>query len=466
VRYDKIISSYPDSCVGGPEYPLMPKQICYPARSTEGVNWTDLTPRIGAAYDLFGNGKTAVKVNVGKYVQALTASNSDMDLNPLIRLNLVTTRTWSDRSGLGINGDYVPQCDLLNTAANGECGAMDNQNFGKEFFTRTFDPAFINGFGKRPNNWEMGVSVQQEVVPRVGVTVGYFRRWFGNFYTLDNTALLSSDYKQFSVPIPIDPRLPGGGGGAVPGVYNLNPDKVVGGTPVRDVAQLTSNFGDVDPIENWHGIDTSVNARLRNGLTVQAGTSTGRTLQDNCALRAVLPETYPWSTITVTQSLRGNSTAGLTSPYCRIVEPFLTSFRGLATYLVPKVDVQVSATWRSDPGTDLAATLLVTNAVANSGPQPLGRNLSSGSINVNLIPPATLYADRRNNIDFRAAKVLRFGRTRTQVGIDVYNVMNSDTITAYNTSYVAPTATTGSVWLTPTGIATARYVKFNLQLDF
>ncbi len=152
VRYDYILSSYPDAGVGGPEYPLMPTRIFYPARSTEGVHWHDVSPRIGAAYDVFGNGRTAVKVNLGKYMQALTASNSDMDLNPLIRVNLSTTRTWSDRSGLGINGDYVPQCDLLNPAANGECGAMDNQNFGKEFFTRTFDPNFINGFGKRPYN--------------------------------------------------------------------------------------------------------------------------------------------------------------------------------------------------------------------------------------------------------------------------------------------------------------------------
>jgi hypothetical protein len=462
VRYDRILTSYPDACVGGPDYPLMPQQICYPARSTEGVHWTDVTPRVGAAYDLFGNGKTAVKVNIGKYVQALTASNSDMDLNPLIRVNLQTTRTWSDRSGLGINNDYVPQCNLLNPAANGECGAMDNQNFGKEFFTRTFDPEFINGYGKRPNNWEMGVSVQQEVTPRVGVTVGYYRRVFGNFYTLDNTLTTAADYTQFSVPIPVDPRLPGGGGGAVPGVYNLNQNKV---GQVQDLALLDSKLG-ADPIENWHGIDTSVDARLRNGLTIRAGTSTGRTLQDNCALRGLLPETYPWATITVTQSLRGNSTAGLTSPYCRIVDPFLTSFRGLATYLVPKIDLQVSATWRSDPGVDLAANYVVNNAIANSGPQPLGRNLSSGNITVNLIPPSTLYSDRRNNLDFRAAKILRFGRARTQVGIDVYNVLNSDTVTAYNTNYVAPTATSPSVWLTPSTIATARYVKFNFQIDF
>ena len=263
----------------------------------------------------------------------------------------------------------------------------------------------------------MGVSVQQEVAPRVGVTVGYFRRVFGNHYTLDNTLTAASDYTQFSVPIPVDPRLPGGGGGAVPGVYNLNLNKV---GQVQDLALLDSKLG-ANPIENWHGFDTSVNARLRNGLTVQAGTSTGRTLQDNCALRSALPETYPWATITTTQSGRGNTTAGLTSPYCRIVEPFLTSFRGLATYAVPKVDVQVSATWRSDPGTDLSANYVVTNAIANSGPQPLGRNLSSGNITVNLIPNrrrcirivATTSISVRRRSSASAGRARRWGSTST-----------------------------------------------------
>jgi len=462
VRYDHILTSYPDSCVGGPDYPLMPKQVCYPARSTPGVHWDDVTPRIGVAYDVFGNGKTAVRFNIGKYMQALTASNSDMDLNPLIRLNLQTTRTWNDRGGLGINGDYIPQCDLLNPAANGECGRMDNQNFGKEFFTRTYDPAFIDGYGVRPYNWEMGVYVQQEVAPRIAVTAGYYRRWFGNFYTLDNTLTAASDYTQFSVPIPLDPRLPGGGGGVVSGIYNLNLNKV---GQVQDLALLDSKIG-VEPTENWQGVDVGVNARVRNGLTLQAGTSTGRTLQDNCALRSALPETYPWSTITVTQSLRGDSVAGLTRPYCRIVEPFMTSFRGLASYIVPKADVQVSATWRSDPGTEIQANYVVTNAIANSGPQPLGRDLSSGNITVNLIPQGTLYSDRRNNIDMRVAKILRFRQTRTLVGVDIYNILNSDTITSYNFAYVAPTATAPSNWLAPSGIATARFVKFTIQVDF
>ena len=63
---------------------------------------------------------------------------------------------------------------------------MDDQNFGKETLTKSFDHDLIHGWGKRTYNWEMGVSVQQELVPRVGLTVGYFRRWFGNFYTANN----------------------------------------------------------------------------------------------------------------------------------------------------------------------------------------------------------------------------------------------------------------------------------------
>jgi hypothetical protein len=452
VRYDHIVSSYPDSSVGGPGYLLMPTQISYAAGTTPGVHWSDLTPRIGASYDVFGNGKTAVKVNVGKYMQALTASNSDMDLNPLIRTALSTTRNWTDNgAGGGIAGDFVPQCDLRNPAANGECGAMQNPAFGQTQFTRTFDPNFINGWGKRPYNWELGASVQQEVAPRVGVTVGYFRRWFGNFYTLNNTAIPPSQFTPFSIPIPVDPHLPGGGGGTLSGLYD--PSK----NAIQEYATLASTLGP-EPIENWQGVDVGVNARLRNGLTVQGGTSTGRTLQDNCALRSALPETYPWATTDIWQSLRGNTTAGLTNPYCRIVEPLLTSFRGLASYVIPKVDIQVSGTWHSDPGQPLMANYTVTSAVASPS---LGRNLLTGNVTVNLIPPGTLYSARQNNIDFRVAKNFRYGRTRTLAGIDVYNVTNTDVPTSYSPGYVP-----NAVFATPATISPARYLKLFVQMDF
>ncbi len=462
VRYDRILTNYPDSGVGGPDYNLMPTRIFYPAGSTEGVTWNDITPRIGAAYDLFGNGRTAVKVNLGKYVQALTASNSDMDLNPLVRLNLFTTRTWNDSFypvGDPRRGNFAPDCNLMDPAQNAECGRMDNQNFGKETFTRLFDPDFINGWGKRGSNWELGVSLQHELQPRIGVSVGYFRRTFGNFYTADNVLTTAADYTPFSIPVPVDPRLPGGGGGTVSGLYNLVLEKV---GQEQQLAQLASNFG--DQIENWHGLDFGVNARLRNGIIAQAGTSSGRRLQDNCAIRSLLPETYSWDNVVATQTTRvtnlhaSTATAGLQNYSCRVAEPFRTSFRGLATYTVPKIDVQVSGTWRSDPGDEQRADYVVTSAVARPS---LGRDLSSGNVTVNLVPRGTLYGARINNIDVRVAKILRYGRTRTQVGFDIYNLTNNDTPTMFNNAY-SPTG----AWLTPTAILPARYVRINAQVDF
>jgi Carboxypeptidase regulatory-like domain len=467
LRFDSIGTGYPDTGVGGPDYQLMPTRIFYAAGTTDEIHWRDITPRVGAAYDLFGNGKTAVKFNIGKYLTALTASNSDLDLHPLIRTTPQTTRTWNDSfyaAGDPRRGNFVPDCDLTSPGANAECGAMANQNFGKEVFTKTFDPELIHGWGKRTYNWEMGISVQQELVPRVGLTVGYFRRWFGNFYTADNIRTTAADYTPFSIPIPADPRLPGGGGGTVMGLYNLVPNKV----GEEDMyQQLSSQFGEM--IENWHGIDLSVNARLRNGLTVQGGTSTGRRLRDNCDIRAVLPETYSWDntaavqTTRVTTTVGSLATAGLQNYSCRVVEPMQTSFRGLATYVIPKVDVQVSGTWRSDPGDELRADYVVTSAIAQPS---LGRPLSSGNVTVNLVPRGTLYGARVNNFDLRIAKILRFRGTRAQFGADVYNLMNTDVVTSYNNGYSAPTATGGSIWLTPTAILPARYVRLNMQLDF
>ena len=129
---------------------------------------------------------------------------------------------------------------------------------------------------------------------------------------------------------------------------------------------------------------------------------------------------------------------------------------------IPKVDVQLAATWASIPGDSLRADYIATNAWIAAGPQPLGRNLSgAGTISVNLIPPATMWGARRNNIDLRVAKILRFGRTRTQVGVDIYNLMNQDTVTNYNFGFVA-----GGSWLTPTAIVPARYARISVQVDF
>ena len=464
VRYDSLISNYPDQGIGGPGWPYAPVQIFFPSRSTPGYEWKDLTPRLGVAYDLFGNGKTAVKFNIGKYLEAITASNNDLDMNPLIRTATNTTRGWTD-----LDRDFVPDCDLNSPAANGECQRMDNQTLGQQVFVRSFDPDYVGGWGNRANNWSMGLSVQHEVVPRVSVSVGYTRNWWGNWYVVDNRSTNLADYTPFSIQAPLDPRLPNGGGYTIGGLYNLVPEKV---GQVDELAQSYKNFG--EQTENWQGVDFSVLARLQNGLTLQAGTSTGRRLADGCAVRAKLPElgTGPIpgptgfatnSSVTANVTALGGGAYSLSpnNPYCRIEEPYRTDFRGLASYIVPKIDVQLAATWASIPGDSLRADFTVTNAWIAAGPQPLGRPLTGALNQVNLIAPATLWGERRNNIDMRIAKILRFGGTRAQVGVDIYNLLNADTVTNYNYGFVA-----GGSWLTPTTITPARYARIGVQVDF
>ncbi len=120
VRYDYWLTNYPDSSIGGVGYTAAAaEEIFYPARSTQGLQWHDLTPRMGVAYDLFGDGRTAIKFNLGKYMQAIPATNADLDLNPIIRAAISTTRTWTDT-----NKDFV--AELRPVESGGERGMRED----------------------------------------------------------------------------------------------------------------------------------------------------------------------------------------------------------------------------------------------------------------------------------------------------------------------------------------------------
>jgi hypothetical protein len=77
------------------------------------------------------------------------------------------------------------------------------------------------------------------------------------------------------------------------------------------------------------------------------------------------------------------------------------------------------------------------------------------------VAPGEVWGDRVNEIDLRIAKVLRFGRTRTSIGIDVFNVMNSAAVLTYNQTFVP-----GGTWLQPPSVLTPRFVKIGAQIDF
>jgi hypothetical protein len=450
VRYDNGITNYTSDPIGGPDYLLMPVRVHFPKGSTQGINWRDVTPRAGVAYDLFGNGKTAVKASIGKYMEGLS-SLFGLDMNPIFRIPTMTTRPWLNPTNFNFTSS--PGCDLRNPNAQPDCGPVNNRTFGTEVFNTNYDANMVTGWGSRPYVWSTGVSVQQELVRGVALTVGYYRNSWGNLSMVDNTLTALSDYTPYSIRAPLDPRLPGGGGHVVSGLFDLNPNKV---GQVLNLHQLSSAVGP-EMVNNWQGVDVSLNARFA-GITVQGGTSTGRRLTDACGVRELVPERTSSTAIVPA----GGLLSSLFNPYCRVVEPYRTSATGLATYLIPKIDVQASLTWQSNPGPELAANYVASNAVIAAGPQPLGRNLSGGAnVTVNLIQPGTMYGERRNNFDMRLSKIQRFGNKRVTLSLDAYNLTNADTVLAFNNAFVP-----GGSWLTPTRIASPRYAKVGAQFDF
>lgn len=447
VRYDYVANGFPEQHVG-PAALAPRRDITFPAQSN--IGFQDITPKLGASYDLFGTGKTAVKVSINKYLAVIGIDSTfGGDANPVNNLVTETTRSWTDA-----NGNFTPDCDLTNPNQNGECGRLANTDFGGSRPGATYDRELLRGWGRRSYNWELSAGIQQEVLPRLSVDVTYFRNWFGNFAVTDNLAVAASDYDAFSIIAPSDPRLPGGGGYRVSGLFDLNPAKF--GVPANNLVTRARKYG--EQMQYWQGVDVNINARPGSGLLLQGGTSTGRTVADNCAIVAKLPEMLFNNGNERATSLPLAPRNGWTpQQFCRQTGAFLTQAKFLGSYTIPRVDVLVSGTLQSLPGPPILAAYNAPNSVVAPS---LGRSLSGSAANitVNLVEPGTMNGERMNQLDLRVAKLLRFGRTRTRLNVDVYNALNSSAVLTQNSSF--------GVWQQPTLILVARFVKFSAQIDF
>jgi hypothetical protein len=458
LRFDRATSWFPQQQEGPSRF--LPTAIVFP--ETKGVeSYKDLSPRIGATYDVFGNGKTALKFNLGKYLEGVGTASNYANANPTNRLPISVggafstggvTRTWTDA-----NGNFKPDCNLLNPlvqdlrSSGGDfCGQISNLKFGQNVLTNNFDPALLNGWGVRPSDWSLGLSIQQQILPRASVEVAYARRSFHGFTVNDNLLAQNSDYTSFSITTPQDSRLPGGGGQVISGLYDVSP------ALAGQISNLVTDSGKYGKTyQYFNGVDVSLNVRTAGGLTLQGGTSTGQNVADACDVRANLPELN----LGLGAGLVG-STVSTTSPYCHVAYGVLTQLRGLGSYTIPKIDVQLSGVFQSKPGALLAANYAVPNAAVVPS---LGRSLSGNATNVtvNLVAPGTRYGDRINQLDFRVAKLLRFGRTRTMIGADLYNALNSSAILSYNNTFVP-----GGTWLQPISVLTGRMIRISAELNF
>jgi hypothetical protein len=429
LRFEYFTTGFPEQHLG-PSLLVPDRNLTFPA--ADFASWTDLAPRLGAAYDLFGDGRTAVKISLNKYMVATgigTNSTFGNNGNPIFNMANAVSRSWTDA-----DGDFVPDCDLLLPTGNGECGAMSNANFGKPISGTRYDPDTYRGWGKRPYNWEFSTGIQHELIRGVSLNVAYYDRWYGNTVVTDNLAVTAADFGQFGFTAPANPLLPGGGGYAITGLYNLNQNKV---GLVDNYLTFAKNYG--EDSERWRGGDISVATRLAQGVMLQGGFSTGRTSTNNCEVRELLPETGPLN------------------PYCDSTEAFQHQVKFVGSYTIPRIDVQASAAFQSFPGPQISASFTATNAIVSPS---LGRPLSGGAqnVSVNIIEPGALYGERLNQLDLRFSKLLRFGVTRSTVSFDLYNALNANTVLAEATAY-------GRL-REPINILLARFARISLQLDF
>jgi hypothetical protein len=437
LRYSDAQASTPEQVLGAGFF--VPERRF--AAVDDVPHFRNLSPRVGFAYDLLGTGRTALKASLGHYPDRVIQATA----NPAVNLTRTTSRNWADS-----NRNYSPDCDLLNPAANGECGAWSNLNFGRANVETRYAEDAQSGFNNQFDNWQGSVGVQHELRPGIGLNVGYFRTWYGGFLVTDNQSAARADYDPFCITVPADRRLPSSGQ-QLCGFYDIKPAAF---GLVDNLTTQASQFGKQTQVFN--GVDITVSARFAERGQLSGGVSMGRTVTDNCyqnddpsLLAQAGVATYPRS-----------------DAFCHLAAPWSsgTQVKFMAVYPLPW-GIQTSAIYQNSSGIPITAQLVVPNAAVAPS---LGRNLGScrgaetcnGNVTVDLIPPTEVFEPRLQQLDVRFSRIIRLGGTRRlRADLDIYNLFNANNVISMNTTY-------GAGWQDVRQILGGRLARIGGQFDF
>ena len=440
-RYNHATGQTPLQVLGAGKF--VPERRFEPLKNIP--NYQNISPRVGVAYDVFGNGKTALKASLGRYPDIIRTASG----NPASNLTRTTTRTWNDA-----NRNYVPDCELRNPVSNGECGPWSNLTFGQLVGSRYAD-GVLSGWNREYANWQGSVALQHELRPGFGVSVGYFRTWYvgdaggsgipnaeTTLTVTDNLKVTPNDFDQYCITAPTDTRLPNSGQ-QLCGLFDVRPSLF---GQADNVIESAEEFGR-RKTRVFNGVDLTTNVRFGNGGQLSGGVSIGRMVVDNCVVVDSPQDGRPG--------------------FCRTQRPWgaATDVKFLVVYPLP-YDIQTSAIYQNSSGIPITANYVVTNAQIASS---LGRNLSDCAIgaatcNANrtiaLIPDNSMFEPRAQQLDLRFTRTLRFGGTRRfRPSLDIYNLFNAATVLAMNTTY-------GQSWKDVTQILNGRQLRVGAQFDF
>ena len=427
-----------------------------PERVFEAVrdvpNYKDLNPRFGAAYDLFGNSRTALKVSAGRYSDLTGVFYTQVNDPQRTSISSVT-RAWNDSffgAGDPRSGNFIPDCDLINFAANGECRQISNSAFG-QFNPNVvrFSDEVMRGWNKRKYTWDIAAEVQHQITQGLSVTAGYYHNWDGNVRVLVNEAVTPADHDPYCITTPTDLRLPGGGGQQVCGLYNINEAKF---GRFADVWVQSNNYGNgTTRVSDF--VSAAADVRLPSGIRFGGGVDTGRTVTDNCF---VVDSPQATRVVNITAAVGERA---VEQRFCHEVLDLLANLQIKFNAIVPLPGgFATSATFQNLTGDEIQANYTATSAQIRPS---LGRPLSGGVSNVSipLIAPGTEFENRRTQVDLRLTRTFRVGQTRLEANAELYNIFNANSVFAPNPAY-------GPSWLQPASVVPGRMLQLGGKLTF
>jgi hypothetical protein len=374
----------------------------------------DVSPRISMAYDLFGNGRTALKASFSRYLDPLTGGFADRYSPGAAN----ETRNWFDCTinaagnacATGIPALPTDRDDIAQAHEIGPGGAT----FGIRE-DRDFDPDI-----KRERNTEITAGVQHQLFSRVSVIGQFYRRTFQDMEMLDRELITHADYTSFQAPLPADvARDPEVAALVSPGqlvtVYNLNRTKL----PVYTSQQRDKTLQDLS--STYNGFDFAMNARLAGGGTVFGSWTVEKNLSNFCA-----NNDNPNGVLTADRYTGANVAAG--GAFCDQAAfdmPFRHEFK-MAGSVPVRWGIDLAAVIQSYAGSERVITWEPpAGAFASVG----GRTRTETVV---VTEPGSLYYPRYNQVDFNVKKTFRAGRKTFSGQIDWFNLLNGNAVFTRN----------------------------------
>ncbi len=444
------------------------------AAVTDLPNQRDPAPRFGLAYDLFGNGKTAIKFSLNRYNASRTTGDANSGAQRYNPLAIATaTLAWTD-----LNKDDVAQgergCVYLSPGCEINFSSLPS-NFGFKALT-TQDPNI-----QRIWNLERGLEVQHELLRGVSVTASYYHGDFHNLLLSDNGNITLGDWAPVTVFNPID--------GSPLTIYNLSV-----AAKGRPLAILDGSSSARKRAYDSYGLNFS--ARLAHGITLFGGAGFDRLLQNTCDE----PDNPNLLRYCDDGNLNGNLPPGESAKGFTI--PFMGQMKLSGSVPLP-MGIQLSGTFQSNAGyayrsltttrTTGGTSWLLSSATVYptlnglpycpacpGGVAPWTANQrvlstlqgtpDSANLTVQLVPYGAKgeYTDRINQIDMRLTKTVAVGRLKLLPQLEVFNLLNANqVILQRSTNYNPPTVVGGvqlpTTYNQPSGILNGRIIGIGLQ---